>query len=66
MAGGTLGGIIGNIPGFIAGVAFGWAMGGIRDRHGMSVYDAFLKLDQPQRREILIALGSKLLANSIL
>lgn len=60
-SGAALGGIIANIPGAIAGAFFGWSAGQVRDRHGLSVYDAFLQLDQPKRREILIALGAKML-----
>jgi len=60
VAGGVLGFIVMNIPGLIAGAFFGYTMGSIRDRNGMSVYDAFCKLEGDKRHEILVALGHKM------
>lgn len=54
-----------NVPGAIAGTYFGNSMGKIRDRNGMSVYDAFCSLEQSKRHDILIQLGQRMF-NSIL
>ncbi|KAJ3091158.1 hypothetical protein HK102_001514 [Quaeritorhiza haematococci] len=63
--GAMLGFIIMNIPGAIAGYYFGSKMGRIRDFHGVSVYEAFSKLGQEKRAEILTHLAQKMFASAM-
>ena len=60
MAAGTMMGfIILNIPGAAIGAYYGNQMGKIRDMKGMCVYDAFAKLSQERKSEILASLAKK-------
>ncbi|KAI9336434.1 DnaJ domain-containing protein [Zopfochytrium polystomum] len=59
-AGATLGFIFGNLPGAVGGYYAGGQLGKIRDRKGVSVYEAFTKLAVEKRAEILSELSAKL------
>ncbi|RIA97492.1 DnaJ domain-containing protein [Glomus cerebriforme] len=62
IAGAGLGFICANVPGLIMGGFTGHKLGAIRDAKGMSVYDAFSRLNGNRKAAILAALASKLLS----
>ncbi|KAI8889457.1 DnaJ-domain-containing protein [Backusella circina FSU 941] len=61
-AGAVLGYIIGNVPGAAVGALAGKTLGQVRDNKGVSVYTAFQKLNNDQRRDILTTLLTRFLA----
>ncbi|KAI9094928.1 DnaJ-domain-containing protein [Phlyctochytrium arcticum] len=60
IAGFMMGFIVFNIPGALFGAYSGKKMGKVRDMKGVSVYEAFAKLEQPRKSEILSSLAGKL------
>ncbi|KAI8901067.1 DnaJ domain-containing protein [Globomyces pollinis-pini] len=65
VAGVMLGFIVLNIPGAIAGGYYGNRAGKVRDMKGVSVYEAFSKLTDERRHEILDTLGKKFFTAAI-
>ncbi|CAB4423058.1 DnaJ-domain-containing protein [Rhizophagus irregularis] len=61
VTGACLGFICGNVPGLIIGAYAGNKLGAIRDAKGMSVYDAYSRLNGNRKAAILAALASKLI-----
>ncbi|KAJ3395812.1 hypothetical protein HDU92_004825 [Lobulomyces angularis] len=65
IAGASIGFIIFNVPGALAGGYFGNRMGKVRDAKGVSVFEAFNKLEKPRRTEVLGHLFHKLVTSVI-
>jgi curved DNA-binding protein CbpA len=64
-AGAMLGFIFLNIPGALIGGYYGNRMGKVRDMKGTSVYDAFAKMSQEKRTEVLGSFAKKFIQTSI-
>jgi hypothetical protein len=64
-AGIFLGFIILNVPGAVIGGYYGSRAGKVRDMKGVSVYEAFSRLEGAKRKEILTALAKKLLVGGM-
>lgn len=64
-AGSMLGFIFLNIPGAVIGGYYGNRAGKVRDMKGTSVYEAYTKLSNEKRSEILNNIGKKFLTTAI-
>jgi hypothetical protein len=65
VAGSCLGFIMLNIPGAVIGGYYGNRAGKVRDMKGTSVYEAYTKLSQEKRLEIINSLGKKFISAAI-
>lgn len=61
LAGMVLGFIIANLPGMLVGLCFGYTMGRVRDRHGVSVTEVFQRLPRDRQLRVLRRLAMKVL-----
>ncbi|KAG0255345.1 hypothetical protein DFQ27_006307 [Actinomortierella ambigua] len=62
-SGAALGFICGGLPGMMVGGYAGQKLGQVRDNKGVSVLEAFSRLEQAQRMAILAALAGKIFAS---
>ncbi|CAG8575276.1 4875_t:CDS:2 [Funneliformis mosseae] len=63
VSGACLGFIFGNFPGLVVGAYAGKKLGAIRDAKGISVYDAYSRLNGSHKAAILAALATKLVSS---